>query len=370
MVHLKKRRWMILPLLGISILFLLYLIIFTKESPIQDLEKARLAISRANKSGAAKYSPLILSHAQELYSQAMDEWSSQNKRFITTRDYDRTHMLAREASAMAEMSLSSSKVVSSRIQRELLKDIDSLKTELDSQKTILALLPLSAEMKKLEATGSLKLTEAELSYNSANYLLAEKQLRLAERSYQRLFEDNQNLINSYFRDYGKWQDQIRAAVKASKKNQSVLIIIDKVSHLCLVYSKGNLLYSFPAEFGKNWLGTKKHQGDKATPEGLYNVRSRFSGSQTRYYRALLISYPNEDDQKRFEQNRQNGLIPEGKEIGGLVEIHGNGGKGFDWTDGCVALNDRDADKIYRISKVGTPVVIVGSTKSLDELLKK
>ena len=30
-------------------------------------------------------------------------------------------------------------------------------------------------------------------------------------------------------------------------------------------------------------------------------------------------------------------------IGGLIEIHGNGGKGIDWTEGCIALTDKEID---------------------------
>ena len=43
-----------------------------------------------------------------------------------------------------------------------------------------------------------------------------------------------------------------------------------------------------------------------------------------------------------------------------IEIHGDGGQGRDWTDGCVALTDRDMDKVFARSRVGTPVTIVGT----------
>ena len=47
-------------------------------------------------------------------------------------------------------------------------------------------------------------------------------------------------------------------------------------------------------------------------------------------------------------------------IGNLIEIHGDGGQGRDWTDGCVALADGDMDKVFARSRVGTPVTIVGT----------
>jgi hypothetical protein len=53
----------------------------------------------------------------------------------------------------------------------------------------------------------------------------------------------------------------------------------------------------------------------------------------------------------------------------LIEIHGGGGKGIHWTDGCVALENRDMDMLYRLVPVGCPVLIVGSLHSLDEVQK-
>ena len=57
-------------------------------------------------------------------------------------------------------------------------------------------------------------------------------------------------------------------------------------------------------------------------------------------------------------------------IGGLIEIHGNGGKGIDWTEGCVALTDREMDTVFKIVRVGTPVTIIGSMVDLKDLLDK
>jgi L,D-peptidoglycan transpeptidase YkuD (ErfK/YbiS/YcfS/YnhG family) len=57
-------------------------------------------------------------------------------------------------------------------------------------------------------------------------------------------------------------------------------------------------------------------------------------------------------------------------IGGLIEIHGNGGKGIDWTEGCIALTDSEMDSVFKIVKVGTPVTIVGSMHDLQHVLNR
>ena len=38
---------------------------------------------------------------------------------------------------------------------------------------------------------------------------------------------------------------------------------------------------------------------------------------------------------------------------------GDGGRGKDWTRGCVALSNSDIDDLFRRVGVGTPVTIVG-----------
>jgi len=54
----------------------------------------------------------------------------------------------------------------------------------------------------------------------------------------------------------------------------------------------------------------------------------------------------------------------------LIEIHGNGGKGIDWTEGCIALTDREMDVIFKITKIGTPVTIIGSMVELKDVMDK
>jgi len=43
----------------------------------------------------------------------------------------------------------------------------------------------------------------------------------------------------------------------------------------------------------------------------------------------------------------------------LIEIHGEGGKGANWTQGCIALKNEDMDELFDLAQIGTPVTIVG-----------
>jgi murein L,D-transpeptidase YafK len=124
---------------------------------------------------------------------------------------------------------------------------------------------------------------------------------------------------------------------------------------------------FSIELGSNWIGDKNQQGDKTTPEGLYKIISKKSDGETKFNKALLLNYPNEDDKKRFSINKKNGIIKPGANIGNLIEIHGEGGQGIDWTDGCIALKNDEMDILYTACPVGTHVTIVGSLRPLHEL---
>ena len=108
----------------------------------------------------------------------------------------------------------------------------------------------------------------------------------------------------------------------------------------------------------------------ATPEGMYKITKKFDGSKTKYYKALLLNYPNDEDLEKFRAEIQHGSLPASAKIGGLIEIHGNGGKGIDWTEGCIAIADNQMDVVFRIAKVGTPVTIIGSMVDLKDVVEK
>ena len=97
------------------------------------------------------------------------------------------------------------------------------------------------------------------------------------------------------------------------------------------------------------------------------VTQKKKGSETKFHKALLINYPNDEDKRRFQTAKNKGILPAKTDIGGLIEIHGSGGKGIDWTDGCIALEDNDMDAVYKLVAVNTPVIIVGSAEPLDKL---
>ena len=126
-------------------------------------------------------------------------------------------------------------------------------------------------------------------------------------------------------------------------------------------------------------GHKEKRGDNKTPEGDYRVVEKKKSDK--FHRFIGINYPNLKDANRaYGQGRltadqwveilhasSKGLKPPwNTPLGGFVGIHGIGenekfklriiGK-WDWTNGCVALKNRDVEELFRRVPMGTVVRI-------------
>jgi hypothetical protein len=159
----------------------------------------------------------------------------------------------------------------------------------------------------------------------------------------------------HLRQWRAWTD---ATIAESRQRTTVLI--DKLKRRLTVYKDGKEVATFRAELGSRGLERKLHSGDKATPEGRYKVVAVKDHGQSKYYRAFLLNYPNGEDQARFNSAKKKGQVPVRAGIGSLIEIHGDGGQGKDWTDGCVAVTNQEMDRLFRWVGHGTPVTIVGT----------
>jgi tetratricopeptide (TPR) repeat protein len=134
------------------------------------------------------------------------------------------------------------------------------------------------------------------------------------------------------------------------------VLIEKKERRLTLFSKGEAVKTFKIALGGNPDGPKERQGDNKTPEGIYTIESR--NRHSGYYLSLRLSYPNEEDKKRA---RALGVSP-----GGDIMIHGikNGSSwvdGFpaeiDWTEGCIAVTNKEIEEIARLVPDGTTVEI-------------
>lgn len=337
--------------------------------PVEKVDYARSILSQASSSSAGIYSRRLFKDAESFYDSAMIIWRRENEKFFLLRDFDEVERYAVLSASKAEEALRTAKENVTSLKMRIEQRIDTLNNIVAHLNKLFTNYPLSANLRNRISKGKLLLKESEIAFSKEQYLQANKKIIDAEYLLTESYKSAVTNLEEYFRSYPVWKGWVEKTINASKSNNSYSIIVDKYSRKCHIYHNGIRRHAFDVELGQNWVGDKRVRGDKATPEGMYKVIKKFGSKHTKYYKALLLDYPNETDKAEFRREIANGSLPPTARIGGLIEIHGNGGKGIDWTEGCIALTDSDMDVVFSIAGEGTPVTIVGSMLDLNEVLK-
>lgn len=368
----KRQIWIISLLIIIPLATLSALNLFKKKSPLPlpEISRARTSITEALQSNSGTYALNSVQQAQALYDSAMMHWQQENQKLYFFRDFNKARLFAVQAYEMALFSMEKTNAIETELREAVFGQIDRLQEQLNTYNTTYATFPLPEEYVNDLTQAKMLLTEGTYAYENEDYYLARKKLNTAETMITMVTTYTHQQLARYFENYPTWRKWIEESLTTSRKAHKACIIVDKYNRSCQLYKDGKLKKTFPIELGNNWVGDKKHQGDRSTPEGIYSVVKKKSGSQTRYHLALLINYPNEEDKKRFAEDLRQGRIQRNTQIGGLIEIHGQGGKGSDWTDGCVALTDQDMEQLFQATKEGTIVTIVGSRYPLEDIINK
>ena len=143
---------------------------------------------------------------------------------------------------------------------------------------------------------------------------------------------------------------------ASALQKADLVLVIKSQKKMYLKNGEKTLKEYEVVFGANPTGHKEKEGDERTPEGKYILD--YKKSDSAYYKAIHISYPNEEDIKKAKEN---GVNP-----GGQIMIHGQRNyfgwlsfimQWFNWTDGCIAVTNSEMDEIWNTVDVGTPIEI-------------
>jgi tetratricopeptide (TPR) repeat protein len=181
-----------------------------------------------------------------------------------------------------------------------------------------------------------------------------------------LIADQQALIDTYRQEIKARENEIMVLQKKIETLEQKFfglreapvdkVLIEKKKRRLTLISNGEAIKIYKIALGGNPIGPKEKQGDNKTPEGTYTIESRNRHSE--YHLSLRISYPNEKDKKRAEKL---GYSP-----GGDIMIHGikNGfswvgglHSEIDWTEGCIAVTNKEMEEIARMVPNGTPVEI-------------
>ncbi len=143
---------------------------------------------------------------------------------------------------------------------------------------------------------------------------------------------------------------------------SVMVVINKSNYNVEVYYRRKMIRYYKAVFGPKPMENKRMEGDRCTPEGWFTIKTKNPNSK--YNKFMQLDYPNDSSVACFNRLKEKGALPKSARIGGDIGIHGiwKGGddmieNGVCWTDGCVALKNKDIEELYTFVGIGTRVYI-------------
>ena len=134
------------------------------------------------------------------------------------------------------------------------------------------------------------------------------------------------------------------------------LVLTKSRRELVLYYRGEAVRTYFVALGRNPVGDKERIGDNRTPEGLFFIQGRNPNS--RYHLSLRISYPDETHRARAARL--------GVEPGGDIMIHGlpdeqaafgAAHRDYDWTNGCIAVTNKEIEELWRVIRDGTPIEI-------------
>jgi murein L,D-transpeptidase YafK len=155
------------------------------------------------------------------------------------------------------------------------------------------------------------------------------------------------------------------------------LLVNTKSHDLHVMAGNRIVESFDhIAIGRRGASFDKQRGDDKTPLGEYRIGWINQSSQ--FHRFFGFTYPNLDVAKRafdrgiiggdtlrqiMDAHFEQSVPPQSTPLGGRIGIHGVGRGSasvhelFDWTHGCVALTNRQVDRLTQWIRRGTAVVI-------------
>ena len=329
--------------------------------PLAESEAAVAAYQAASRGPAARLAPEALQKADVALRAALLDLSRQQARLLPWRDF---RPVGQAFGGARELALQAHRLGQQRLDGVRAAAEEAVRASLSAEQHAAALLAATTVPREVRAN----LQRARLLVREAEALLGQGEVEAARERALLSRTELETALGPALQEaerftsgeqIGTWQRWIEETRAWSRSTGRPAIVVLKEKNLLLLLSRGALLRTYSAEVGANALGVKRRQGDRATPEGRYRVVKRKDRGQSVYHRALLLDYPNAADRGRFAAAVRQGLIPRGSSIGGSIEIHGGGGRGRNWTDGCVALANDDMDDLFSRVGVGTPVTIVG-----------
>jgi len=309
-------------------------------------------------SGAQVYAPAEYNRYTISFRQAKEDLIKEKSRFVWFQDYRIVQSEFRDVLKVGNV-LQEKISKQKNIKKESISNqISSFKNRIETLKGLTEKINEGRLARKDLVKAELLLSEATVRYNNDDYVAAEDKIKKIP-GFITVAEDAVLPIFNRYADrshMNKWQRLAKETIDESKNSDTSAIIVNKSKRILVLYKSGVPFKTCSIGLGRNGSFDKLHAGDNSTPEGKYRIIKKISVS--RYHKALLINYPNEEDQRDFIRAKKKGAIPAGARIGGMIEIHGGGEDSM--TYGCIAMDNKAIDEIFSLVSVGTPVTIVGA----------
>jgi murein L,D-transpeptidase YafK len=147
------------------------------------------------------------------------------------------------------------------------------------------------------------------------------------------------------------------------------IVIRKRERKLFLIDGERLIKSYRIALGFESVGDKVREGDGNTPEGEFYIAVK--NPKSKYFLSLGLSFPtvkhaasglaagliSQTEHEEILKAQYEKRLPNQKtRLGGEIYIHG-GGTLWDWTEGCIALENGDVEEIFPIVQIGTKVLI-------------
>ncbi len=297
---------------------------------------------------------------------AKDKLIKEKAKFGWFRDYKDVQAEFRAVLNRGQAILQSVQEEKSLTSRNLSEQVEALRERTQRIRKLILTINETHLVRRSLAQAEVTLMETEVLLDKEKYADLNRKIKLIQYHLSQAEEAVFSLLARYADEaqVETWRRWASEAIGESRKKGTTAIVIAKLERTLTVYKEGKVEAIYNIGLGKYGLSDKLYAGDEATPEGMYKIIKKLP--QSRFYKALLLDYPNERDKKEFSQAKRRGLIPGHAGIGGLIEIHGGGEDSL--TGGCIAVEDSVMDKLFSEVTIGTSVTIVGTLESVAELL--
>ncbi|MBI5268021.1 MAG: L,D-transpeptidase family protein, partial [candidate division Zixibacteria bacterium] len=302
---------------ALSALVLVSLFSGCDKPPTPSLDNAKARLADAARAGAIRYAEPTYRKAEALVQSGWLEIARQNGRLGPLRDYKAADSILALAVLASQEAIAKAKDSVDRVSFKTRTGMDDLEKQIGNWTESVNGSLARYKLERFANAAELQLQVARSLHLRGEYDEALTAITKGNETLRQLSVLFADFADADARRLGIWQSWVNETLDRSRATDGYAVIVDKSAHKTYLVKSGRLIKSYNCELGYNSAHQKLLAGDGATPEGRYQV-VQIKIRSSKYYKALLLDYPNEVDRKRFADNKRQGIISTRARIGGLI----------------------------------------------------